>query len=426
MKSIKVLIIAPIVFPLSPTLKYAGTERVIAGLVEEFSSDKSFGIDSIVASTGDSDIKNVNLIYVYSQALWPLDDFERKIIDPIEALEQHISFCLDYAIKNNIDLIHDNTGMIESIAYNKIKDELKIPIITTIHTDINNKNMQRFASYKRAQEENRNVYFICISKSQKDKFEKKLGIKVLDFVHNGIYTKKYPYVEKGEKQDYLFWLGRICSDKGTDLAIKLAKASKRPLILAGEVHTPDKEFFEKEIKPHINRWISGKNLEEKENNKSDMIKKLQNNEKIINSDDIFFIGPINDYEKGVLNSYAYSLIMLNRWDEPFGLVMPEAMITGTPVIGTEKGSIPEVILNNKTGFVLPFEYKEESEQLIKEEMLIEDAKNALEKIPRLNPIDCKKHTENNFSLNVMAKKYAEIYKKILKDNGKVKNKSRKY
>ncbi|VVB77682.1 D-inositol-3-phosphate glycosyltransferase [uncultured archaeon] len=410
----KVLIIAPIVFPISNSLKYAGTERVIASLAEKFSSDPDLGVHSIVAATGDSDIEDIEIIYIYSQSMWIFENFERKIIDTREAMEKHYSFCLDYAIKNKIDLIHDNTGIINSLAYNQRKDEMHIPIIITIHDDVDYETLARYKSWKRVQLENRPVFFIGISKSQKEKFEKMTGIKVFDYVHNGISIEKYPFVEREGKQDYLFWIGKISNKKGTDLAIKVAKAVKRPLIIAGEVHSIDREYYEKEIKSNITRLIGGKNDREREENKKELINRLSKNEKIINDEDVLFIGPVNDFEKGILNSHAYSLLMLNRWEEPFGLVMPEAMVTGTPVIGTKRGSIPEIVLENVTGFTIPIEWIDEENLLLKEEVLIEDAKKALEKIPKIKPLDCHNHVKENFNADKMAEDYIRIYKKILK------------
>lgn len=423
-KKLNLLLVAPIVLPISSNLKYAGTERVIDGLNHEFKNNKKLRVKPIVVASGDSDLSgNKNLVYFYKKALWTLKNDMRKIFGLEDANEKHYRFGLKFAIENNIDIIHDNASLLSSVTYKELKDRINIPIISTIHGNINKKKKYRYKILRQLQKENRDIYFITISKNHMKRFSKDSGLKILDYVYNGIPVDKYKFVQKNKKQDYLFWIGRICEEKGTDLAIKVAKAAKMPLILAGEIHSPNKKFYEKQIKPYITSFVPGKNDKEKEKNRKKIIEKLNRGEKIIKENDILYIGPVNDKEKGVLNSYAYSLIMLNRWEEPFGLVMPEAMVTGTPVIGSKNGAIPEIVINNKTGFVIPLKYINKKTKEFDEEKLVRDSVKALKKINSIKAEDCREHVMKNFSLEAMATKYRRMYDYILK-NGKIKNKTR--
>jgi glycosyltransferase involved in cell wall biosynthesis len=408
---LKVLLVAPVYLPLSKKLKYAGTERIVLGLLEQQTKQH---IDVTVAASGDSEVERGKLIYTTEESIWSLNKHERNTANFDVFQEEHIAFSFLHAAANDIDIIHDHSHIIGSRSYDKLKEFITTPILTTIHGDIRKEEMSKYRAWKKAQQEGRPVYLAAISRSQKNKFERELGVKVLDVAYNGIPVENFPFVDRKGKQDYLFWLGRIFADKGTDLAIKVAKATGRPLILAGEVHSPERAYYEKEVKPHITHFMPGKTFKEQEAHRNKLIKKLERGERIIERGEIMFIGPVDDRQKGILYSRAHAKLMLNRWEEPFGLTMPEAMATGTPVIGTKRGSIPEIIKDGVTGYVLPVRWLDKDKGVLDEESLVRLAAKAVEKAGTLKPYDCRRHVERHFSMRVSAKHYIDLYKIILK------------
>jgi glycosyltransferase involved in cell wall biosynthesis len=407
-----ILSIAPVFLPLSPRLKYAGTERVIAGLNEHYSQHR--GVKSIVAATGDSDLGGKGrLIYTYPQALWSLGAHIRKVTNPEALFERQFIFCMEFMEKRPADIIHDHAGFAASNTYSE--SDLRIPVVSTIHGDVYKPEMYKYVQWKRMQDAGRNVHFVAISRSQKRKFEQKIGLRFAGVVHNGVPVESYPFVDSSGKHDYLFWLGRICNEKGTDLAIKLAKVTGRPLIIAGEVHTINKHFYERKVRPHITRFLEGRSFKQQERSRQEFIAKLERGEQVVKYGEIIFIGPVDDRQKQALYSRAYCQIVLNRWEEPFGLIMPEAMATGTPVLGTRLGSIPEIVKHKATGFVLPA--TKDRRGRLKEDLLIGRAVKALEKVPQIKPRDCRARVEKFFSNSAMAKGYLKLFRSIIKNAG---------
>ncbi len=142
-------------------------------------------------------------------------------------------------------------------------------------------------------------------------------------VFNGVELDRYEFVAHVADDAPLVFLGRLDRIKGAHHAIAVARASGRRLVLAGPrtESGPDAAYFDREIAPHVD----GKQVQ--------------------------WIGPVNDAEKSQLLGGAAALLMLIDWDEPFGIVMAEALACGTPVIGFARGSVPEVVQHGVTGYV---------------------------------------------------------------------------
>jgi glycosyltransferase involved in cell wall biosynthesis len=410
---LKVMLVASIVLPISKKLKYAGTERVIDALTDHLSE---MDVDLTVAATGDSEVsKKATLIHTHNRSLWPLGHVVRKIIDFADEIEYHYQYSHDYAVKWQPDVVHDHTFFINSEAYESF--DLDIPVVHTLHGDVLPEEAPLYKTWRRQQKAKKKIHFVAISNSQKRKFQRLAGIKVHDVVYNGVPVEIYPFAGWEHRQDYLLWIGRICKEKGTDLAIKLAKESGMPLIIAGEVHTNYQHFYETEIKPHITHFIQGNTFSKQESRRQELVSQIEKGERIINPGEILYLGPLDDNQKKVLYSRAHALLVLNRWEEPFGLVMPEAMATGTPVIGTKRGSIPEVVSDKVTGFVIPLRWVNKKKGVIDEGRLMTSALVALAKIKSIDPAACRKRVEEMFSGKVMAQNYYDVYRKVLKNVG---------
>ncbi|MGM5488404.1 MAG: glycosyltransferase family 4 protein [Nanobdellota archaeon] len=342
-------------------MTYGGTERNISYLDSLYTK---LGHNSLVAAPGDS-VVDGTLIETISESIWKEKNGVKEfLIDNTVAVEEHYKNIVDFIADNkDLDVIHDHPG--ESILsqdyFWENKHRIKVPILTTLHAYPFPEELRKFDKLKQA--ENYGIFFNCISKSQKRLFEAN-DLDVRNVIYHGIPIDGFPFAQ--EHQGYLFNLGRICYDKGQDVAIKTALALDMPLILAGEVR--EKDYFDQEIAP----YIDGKQIK--------------------------FIGGLNDQEKVEWYQNAAAFLMPIRWEEPFGLVMPEAMACGTPVVAYSRGSVPEVITDGKTGYVVD----ENLESFI----------NATEKALQLNRHDCRKRVEDYFTITHEARNYLDVYRQL--------------
>lgn len=186
-------------------------------------------------------------------------------------------------------------------------------------------------------------------------------------IYNFTLTEYYIPNDKVEKE-YLMFLGRIEDIKGTKECIDVALATKQKLIIAGNIQPGHDEYFEQQIKPYLN------------------------------NDLIEYIGPVNDEQKLYYLQRSKAFLFPIKWEEPFGIVMAEAMACGTPVIGFRRGSVPEVIKDNETGFVV-----NNVSEMIK----------AVNKIGQIDRNTVRSDCKQRFSLDVIAKQYIELMEKII-------------
>lgn len=187
-----------------------------------------------------------------------------------------------------------------------------------------------------------------------------------DTVYNGVDFSKYSYTESVEEDAALVFLGRVEPIKGPHTAIEIALQTNRRLIIAGNIPDGQQAYFDKEIKPFLGEQIN-------------------------------YVGAVNDVEKNKILSKAAAFLMPIHWQEPFGIVMVEAMACGTPVIGLAKGAVTEVVENNLTGY-----YANQTSELIER---IGDIK----KIDRAKVYQVAKA---RFSAKEITQQYLNLYKKF--------------
>ena len=183
-------------------------------------------------------------------------------------------------------------------------------------------------------------------------------------VYNGVPLATYAFREYPGSDAPLVFLGRVEMIKGPHLAIEIARRAKIPLVIAGNIPDEHRNWFETEIAPHID----GKS--------------------------VAFVGPVTDAQKNELLGRARALLMPILWEEPFGIVMAEALACGTPVIGLRRGAVPEVVEHGVSGFVA------------------ETVDELLEAIPALDRIDrrsCRKRAESLFSDRSVTDAYLDVY-----------------
>ncbi|MBU0731736.1 glycosyltransferase family 4 protein [Patescibacteria group bacterium] len=242
----------------------------------------------------------------------------------------------------------------------------KTPTVVTQHWPFNETIVNLFKEVAP-----KNVWVTPISNSQKKQGE---GIvRYTQTVYNGIDLNKFKF--DPDPKNYFVFLGRLHPNKGCHLAIQAAIKLNVRLIIAGATHENQpiyKNYWDEKIKPYL---IHPK---------------------------IKYIGEIRHTQVNTLLKDAKALVFPIQWEEPFGLVMVESMASGTPVISFNKGSVPELVKDGQTGFVI-----NENKQVAQ----------AMEKIDTINRRDCRAWVKENFSLQKMVAGYEEVYKKII-DNKK--------
>ena len=214
-----------------------------------------------------------------------------------------------------------------------------------------------------AYEKYRDGYFVSISDS-----DRAPGLNYLATVYNGIDLSLYPLQE--HSGDALIFLGRIHPDKGVHLAIKVARLSGCPLLIAGIVQ--DQTYFREQVEPHLDQTIR-------------------------------YIGPVDVPGKNGLFAHARVLLHLNTIPERFGLVLAEANATGVPVIAMDLGSCREVIKDGQTGF------------------LVNNVAEAVRAVKRAGDIDrnaCRQRVQECFSIQTMVEAYERVYQTIFEQEAK--------
>ncbi|GGE22816.1 hypothetical protein GCM10011390_47780 [Aureimonas endophytica] len=184
-------------------------------------------------------------------------------------------------------------------------------------------------------------------------------------VHHGIERDRYAFSPKPE--GYLAFVGRMTDQKRPDRAIRVARAAARPIRLAGTVDVGNPLYFDREVRPLL-------------------------------SETAVYVGPLGDRDKGTLLAGAEALLFPIDWPEPFGLVMIEAMACGTPVIAWRRGSVPEIVEDGVTGFIV------ESE---------EEAVAALRRIGSIDRAGVRRRFEERFTADRMAEGYLALYSRML-------------
>lgn len=338
----KIAQIAPIIERVPPK-KYGGTERVIHALTEELVKR---GHEVTLFASGDSKT-SAKLESVYPRALR-----EARLKD-MYGLNSWSLLNIGWAYErqDEFDIIHDHSGHFSLPTANIAET----PVVMTMHGPVTLEVKRAFLTL-------RNPYIVTISRSQGFPAP---NLHYAGTVYNGLNMQDYPF--SAEHDGYLLFVGRISLEKGVHFAIEVAQQLNLPLIIAAKLESVDKPYYREYVEPYL-------------------------------SDQIRWVGEVDETERNKLMSRAMCFLHPVTWHEPFGLTLIEAMACGTPVIGFDKGSIPEIIKNGETGFVV-----RDTEAMI----------DAVENIRSIDRKHCREYALQNFSAQKMADGYEEIYKKIV-------------
>lgn len=337
-----------------PPVKYGGTERIVSQVTEGLLSN---GHDVTLLASGDS---------VTNAELFPISPRMVRGIYPREntkllraAIWKSNLVAIEYLATNNFEIIHNHIGwplLVNNGLYSS-------PIVTTLHGEQNEYRRHELGWYK-------DLPFISISNSQRKNAP---DLNYVATIYNGVDLKELTYVDKSG--DYLAFLGRTTPEKGLKEAIDFAISTKTKLKIAAKIEPLSQEYFDS-LKP----LIDGKLIE--------------------------YVGEIDTKERNDFLGGAKALCAFINWDEPFGLFMVEAMACGVPVIAFNKGSVPEIIQDGKTGFIVNN---------------LDEAIRAWKRIEQINRRDCRQLVETRFTIEKMVENYERVFEQIISKSKKTNN-----
>lgn len=355
MKKLRVAQLAP-PFISVPPINYGGIELVVSSITEELVRR---GHDVTLLANSDSTTK-ADLLSVFSSGVQPESLFSPLALKLfwLHSLPSlfHVSSLLDKA--NEFDIIHNHFHYLPLFFSNLFST----PMLHTYHGDFASVMLSPIE--RMVLEKYKDSPWVAISESQKRNCT--IPLNFVSVIHNGLDLTRFSF--NNDPEEYLVWLGRITPKKGIQEAIRVAKHLRMPLLIAGVINKRDEEFFETEIKPFID-------------NKS-----------------VTYLGSVDHKTKVDVLKKAKALLYPVKWEEPFGLVMVEALVCGTPVIGFNRGSVPEVVIDGKTGFV------------------VENEEEMIEAVGRIDSIDrsaCRGHVEENFTVERMVEDYEKVYNQVV-------------
>jgi glycosyltransferase involved in cell wall biosynthesis len=334
-----------------PPLYYGGTERVVSYLTEELIKR---GNDLTLFASGDS-ITKARLISPCDRSLRLDSACQDRLAYQFLQLEQVFQNAASF------DVVHFH---IDYLHY-PFSRRFGAPHVSTLHGRLDLLDLvQLYREFS-------DVPVVSISNSQRTPLP---WINWQGTVHHGLPLDLYKF--NRSEGSYLAFVGRISPEKRVDRAIEIAKLAKMKLKIAAKVDAIDRCYVDKEIRPLLDDPL------------------------------VEFIGEIGEKEKAELLGNAYALLFPIDWVEPFGLVMIEAMACGTPVIAFRRGSVPEVIDDGVTGFIVDG---------------IEESLQALDKVHDFDRERCRKVFEQRFSTARMAGDYLKIYERLLEAKGRARH-----
>jgi len=326
--------------PVPPRL-YGGIERIVAMLIGELSAR---GHRVTLFAHPESTATGSDLV------TWPGSN-SRSIRDSL----LNASLLWHETQRRQVDLIHS----FSRIAYLLPLLPLPIPKLMSYQRPINRRSVQLAQLLSRG-----TLEFSAISQWM---MQQVADIGRWHLVPNGVPLHTFPFVADPGPDAPLMFLGRVEAIKGPHLAIEVAQHTGLPLVIAGNVPQEHQNWFDAAIAPHL-------------------------------GDRIRYVGPVDDQQKAQLLGQARALLMPILWEEPFGIVMAEAMACGTPVLGFSRGAVPEVVEHGVSGYVV-----EDLDGLVV----------AVDRLGELKRSEVRQRVERHYSERAIADGYIDVYSRML-------------
>jgi glycosyltransferase involved in cell wall biosynthesis len=335
--------VASLMLPVPP-VGYGGSERIISYITEEL---VRLGHDVVLFATGDSQTK-ARLVAGSPQSII-YDDWRSQFVSHFLMFEQV------YKHADEFDVIHNHFEHFHA----PFARRHRTPTVTTVHNSID--GLQDAAS-ARLFEYYREQNLVSISNIQRNAFP---ALNWQATVYHGLPEELYTFQPQPGK--YLAFLGRIVEEKGVVDAIEIALRAEMPLKIAGNPGLLEEAHFE-QIKERFKHPL------------------------------IEYLGEVNDAEKQELLGNAAALLFPIKWDEPFGLVMIESLACGTPVIAYNRGSVPEIIVDQQNGLIVDS---------------IEEAVAAVHEVSRISRQACRATFDARFTVRQMVQQYCDLYERLI-------------
>ncbi|PIR71660.1 MAG: glycosyl transferase [Candidatus Nealsonbacteria bacterium CG10_big_fil_rev_8_21_14_0_10_37_25] len=353
MKKLKIAQIAPLWFPIPPE-KYGGIERIVHFLTEElvkrshqvtlFASGDSKTKAKLVSVTPKSLIKAG---YSWQDPFWNLENLSTA-----------------FKMAEKFDIIHSHLDLWAL----PFQDLTRVPVLHTLHNQLYKASITREGERKPTRLEifekhKKETLAVFISKSERKQSAVRFPKNWV--IYNGINITQFKFNPK--PKSHFIWIARIDPFKGIENAIRATEILDVELLLAGRLDPARKKYFETKIRPHLSRKIR-------------------------------YLGELPQEELSDFYGQAKACLYPIEWEEPFGLIMVEAMATGTPVIAYRRGSVPEIVKNGETGFVVEN---------------IEEMVEAMKKIDEIDRAKCRQRVEKYFSYQKMVDEYEKLYYSLI-------------
>jgi glycosyltransferase involved in cell wall biosynthesis len=277
-----------------PPAAYGGTELFIANLATEL---HALGHEVTVYANGESRLP-CRVKWLYPTTDWPVDNAKRTEIKNMD----HLAWAMRDAA-GAVDVIHLNDG--PGAALTRLVD---MPAVLTIHHPHDSTMAAHYAKYPR-------IEYVAIARW----LARREAMPNVHVIHHGVPLDAYTF--SSMKHDFALFLGRMHPDKGPHLAIEVAQRAGASLKLAGEIQPVAREYWNREIAPRVD----GRQIE--------------------------YVGQVDHAAKNALLSSARALLFPIQWEEPFGLVMIEAMACGTPVLALRGGAVEEIVRDGVNGWI---------------------------------------------------------------------------
>jgi glycosyltransferase involved in cell wall biosynthesis len=333
----RVAVLAPVAWR-TPPRHYGPWEQVASNIAEGLIKK---GVEVTLFATGDS-ITGGTLDAICATGYEEDRNQDAKVLECL-----HISNLMEKA--SQFDLIHNNFDFLP-LTYSGL---IKTPVITTIHGFSSSRIIPVYKKY------NATSHYVSISNADRSP-----ELEYLATVYNGLDARDFSF--NGEPEDYLLYFGRIHHDKGTAEAIEIAKKTNKKLLIAGIIQ--DANYYREKVEPFID------------------------NEQVV------YVGHAGPDKRKELLGKAAALLHPINFNEPFGMSVAEAMLCGTTVIAFNKGSMPELIKDQVTGFLVNN---------------VDEAVDAVSKLSSINRENCRDWATAQFSSEKMVYDYYKLYQKIL-------------
>ena len=342
---LRVAMLAPPWIPV-PAPGYGGVESVVSSLTESLvRRGHAVTLFCAPGSTSRADVVTV------LDKCYP-DEIERSLYEV-----DHVGRAFDAidAATNGdrFDLVHDHCGFAALAMANRIDT----PLVHTLHGPFTADTAPFYARH------GHKAALVGISRAQLSSAPPGLG--PIRSIPNPIDLRAWPLQER--KDEYLLWIGRMTPEKGPHRAIAAASAARVPLVLAGVIQPGQQAFFDREVAPHLD------------------------------GQRVRFVGEVGGTVKRSLFARARGLLMPIRWNEPFGMVVVEALACGTPVIAFPEGAVRDLVTDGETGFLVDDERA----------MAV-----AVGNLPRIEPRACRAWVSQHCDVDVVAAAYERIYRSI--------------